>query len=270
MSHLLVIEAPGKLHVFARHLNRRKIAGRVIASRGHVMEHPGLFPVGVTAVGEETGRLPSPQMERIVKTAAGQRVVLAMDADDEGDVIARDIARAVAAVAESVERMRVSDLSPSGFDLAWAGRTPADISTLEKDAEAGDARRLFDRLVSSSATEANLPVGRCVTPAIARLAESDPVVGEVVFVSPAQDDGQPWRAVQAVRASEIEVWEARSREWVKMGGSIILSGLIAPSGPRALADTPLVYSTAIREMAVAECRHEAEMDRRQEMLSGQR
>ena len=207
---LVIIEAPGKVRSLSAVLRGLGIAADVWPTRGHLCEHSGsLWPLGILPDGSEPGRVADELRVNVLRRMALRRTVLiATDADQEGDVIARDISDVVSDVAAQVKRIHLRALDRESVCAAFA-----DLDRVSLDAAtAGDARRIIDRLIGHSFSKSGLPVGRVFSALLRCLADSDPVIGHATLTLPAQDGGRPFVVHVPVRASARAVWEQRVTE----------------------------------------------------------
>ncbi len=207
---MVVIEAPGKVAQLSRALRAVGVLADVWPTGGHFRQHAAsLWPLGILSDGSEPGRLfDQVRFAELRRHAIGRRVIVATDADQEGDVIARDVRAAVVDVAASIERVRLNALDSGSVRTAFAAASRLQSAP----AGPGDARRLVDRLIGHSFSRPGRPVGRVFSAMLKALREHDPVVGHVTLLLPATDGGAPFTASVPVTASTRALWEARARE----------------------------------------------------------
>lgn len=204
---LVVIEAPGKVAALARHLRALGHGWPVVATRGHFVRNPqSLWPLAIDSTYRERARTPVRKIARSLREQAERRVVfIATDDDAEGDVIARDVAETVSDVADRCVRVRIRAFTAAGVKEALTRIEPFDA----RAARRGDARRILDRLIGHTFSQPRAPAGRILTPLLAHLQRTDPIVARVRLVVPCADGGPPWRAEIDIRASQRELWRAR-------------------------------------------------------------
>lgn len=204
---LVVIEAPGKVRTIESALRGAGLAVDVMATGGHFCEHDAsLWPLGIAADGSEPGRIRDPIRATMLQSRGlGRRVLIATDADQEGDVIARDIAEVVRGGASAVLRMRVSSLDRESIRAAFLSATPFEVA----GALPGDARRIVDRWIGHTFSRPAQPVGRVSSALLRVLADADPVIGHVTLTLPCEDGGPPFVAQVPVTAATCDAWEAR-------------------------------------------------------------
>lgn len=237
-ADVVVIEAPGKRRAVRRALRGLGLRAEVVATGGHFWAHPrGFAPLGIDAGWIETGRSPDPEVaERLRGACAGARVWLAMDDDDEGEAIALDVARTVGAVAETLVRVRLRDLSRAGLMAAF--RAPQPFSF--EGAIPGVVRRVLDRVIGAEMAARGVRAGRVSGALLGALArEGSPVIGEVDLVVPASDGGEPWRARVPVTAETEALWRARAAELAAGRACPVAGRVLTVLGPWNFADALL-------------------------------
>lgn len=154
VANLVVIEAPGKITALTGALRRAGLSDfHVLATSGHIFEMPeGLDPVGIDHSLTEVDRAIGKQKvaDSIRDWAArADRVLVASDADQEGDVLAYDVASLLPAH-PSVHRVRLRSLDLDGVTSAFASPEPIE----ERDAWPGTTRRIVDRLIGATFSRA--------------------------------------------------------------------------------------------------------------------
>ena len=176
MQALIFIEANGKANAWRRIARSLGMTAEVIATTGHVCSFPkSLFPIGIDlARGAvlETRRRPDPEKrEAILRAVAdlpkGAAILLAMDNDVEGDVIAYDVAemihRAFPGRAETIYRVRPGPITSRGVRGALASAVSMidALDDMVHDAIPGRARAVSDRWIGATFSRiAGVPVGR--------------------------------------------------------------------------------------------------------------
>lgn len=197
---LFVLESPGKLRTLRASLASLGIAAEVTATLGHLYGNPpSLRPVAIArgddGVLQETQRgIARPNVMANLRRAieAADRVFVATDDDQEGDVIAQDIAGVVQQVrpGTDVQRLRAASLGVAGVREALGRAAPL----LASDAVPGTARRMADRLIGAAYTDfgAGVVVGR-VQSAVLGLCQAGAARRRVATASvPAADGGRPF------------------------------------------------------------------------------
>lgn len=210
---LVIIEAPGKVHRWRTLLAAIGLDATVVATGGHVCRSPpALLPHGIEVSGRTSGlglreslRRPAADRLRPVLVAmaaaarSAQRVMLATDADDEGEVIAYDVAAAAeqaGIVGMVLLRLRLQGLTPGSLQEAlrtarrwtWAAGAEAAVP--------GRCRAIFDRAIGALYSSSRGACGRVLTPLLQLLADPRPSreVGEGWFAAAAADLGRHFYA----------------------------------------------------------------------------
>lgn len=211
--HLVIIEAPGKLKSLSAVLFAAGLRDVVIvATIGHIASNPnGLNPLAITPDYRETQyalRADRANVVRDIQAAARQAdvIYLATDDDQEGDVIARDVAELVLkdhAVA-SLKRLRLRSLSANEVRHALTTVTPLE----PLHAAQGDARRCMDRLIGGLSTR-EAAVGRVQGSLLVMLDQKRPVVATATYAVADADGGADWIAqVPVFRGDPTPITEA--------------------------------------------------------------
>ncbi len=216
MKALFVIE--GKAKVGAMHAALARIhrsfnitSFEIVATKGHVArQHGSLDVLRLSTEWEELGYETDPgrhaELEQIRSAAArADRVYLACDDDQEGDVIARDVQRfALNGVPALRCRLRAIDSTALRQSLERA--VAFDPSAAVK----GDARRIVDRAVGSAFSDVSAPgnkrpVGRVFSSALAALPQSPVVLGTARVTVPCDDGGRPFAGlIPFTRVTNLE------------------------------------------------------------------
>lgn len=179
MSALTIIEAPGKIQLWKSLLLKCGVEGEVIATCGHLARYPD----DIRALGfcfrsdrngyrciDETMRRDNPQIVRAIEIAAARlkpnltSIYIASDADDEGDVIAWDVARALISSDRSlvshIRRLMPRTMTTNGMTAAIAEAIPLDPLRLAVSAIPGRSRAVIDRWIASALGSPGAAVGR--------------------------------------------------------------------------------------------------------------
>lgn len=191
---LVVIEAPGKIKRLAALLAEMGLAARVVATGGHVAGFPDdPTCLGVTLEGETPGRDWKPGAKaRLLRDIASpdvERVVIATDDDDEGDVIAWDVARLAASVGVPARRLRLGALSRDAVGAGFASLGEITAS----DAAPGLVRSMVDRVLGIGLSGSTHGCGRVLTPLLALGAAGEFRKTPVDLVLPAKKGGMPFQ-----------------------------------------------------------------------------
>lgn len=253
-KNLVVIEAPGKITSLRAALARGGLEDfEIFATGGHLMKMPdALWPIGIDDMLAETAReaRDPEQLERLrTKALACERVLVATDADQEGDVVAWDVA-CVLAKHPNVKRVRLRALD--FLDVASAFSHPEPIS--HKDAWPGTARRILDRLIGAKFSASGMPgnedvfVGRVQSALLGAVRGGAPACAKLVMTLSAADRHGPFVAEVALHAQSLQ----RAPELLRRARGL------AELGPAAIAKSvpaksfrPWSYGQAVLEIAEA-------------------
>ncbi len=196
---VIVIEAPGKISSYRKVFSHSNV--RIIATGGHFCrrENDSLSDLGISAGWQETGRLPEQYVvaQLTDKLSGATELIIATDPDQEGDVIARDIAAVARGVATAdliITRMRPFGLAAGCLHTAAINReTWTDAH--DRAAFAGDARRILDRLMGAAALSWGAGgLGRVSTRLIASISARPLLPFRGTVVLPATDGRSPFIA----------------------------------------------------------------------------
>lgn len=256
VKNLVLIEAPGKLGTLAAALKRIKLGDfHILATQGHIMDYSkDLGCLGIDAKLNETGRhVVRPQIvETIAQWAQGaERILIATDADQEGDVIAQDLMDTALTKHPRVQRVHLRSLDVSGVTHAFASAK----SMRASDAWPGAARRVLDRLIGATFGVFNglgsqqVSVGR-VQSGLLGAASSKPLpVGVATLVLPCATSREPYSArVLVCKGGEARIQDlmGRCREFASQGGVVQTGESQACASPK-----PWCYGEGVLAMAKA-------------------
>ena len=215
VRHLIIIESPGKISSLTAALRRSPIDDfHILATSGHLFELPAsLVKVGIDGELHEYGRTAKwpPLIVQIKHWAqrAG-RVLVACDADQEGDVLACDIAKLLEEVDhKNVARVRLRSLDNEGVVHAFMHPEPIRY----RDAWPGTARRILDRLIGSTfsardSSGIDLSVGRVQSAMLGAAASEKIAFGEATIALASSDGKEPFVAtIQVTAENFVEVQE---------------------------------------------------------------
>lgn len=194
MHDLFVIEAPGKARQLQELLQGLGIEALVQATKGHLYEMPKkAFPLGIdSSFRDFERRLIDPEIGlrlREAVTNAGN-VFVATDADQEGDVIAWDVAELISDINPSPFRVRLRGMEADSIREAIAGAT----SVSKKDAVPGRTRAIVDRMIGGVFSNNGVTVGRIGSALLGVVKDDAPAVQRIRLVAPSKDNGRPWTA----------------------------------------------------------------------------
>lgn len=215
MMDLVIVEAAGKRRAWENFLRRAGLPGQVIATIGHICRFPETArPVGV-GLGSgriDSGRRPDPDRVRVIRDAVsrlrdGDRILIATDADSDGDVIALDIIDIIAAhhpdKIRAAWRVRPGAMSMSALSSALNGALPVlgSIPDIMAAAVEGRARIVSDRWISAVMSPAySVPVGRVRSGMIGmvdRITDGAGIqaeTGEILMICRSGNGGVTWFA----------------------------------------------------------------------------
>lgn len=218
IKELWIIEAPGKARVLHEALKRLGMEARVFATKGHLMSFPDrLTPVGIDARLREVERKaidPARVVRMRAEAASAARVVVATDADQEGDVIAWDVADILSDIHPSPLRVRLRGMDDESILQAADEGGPV----LIEDAVPGRTRAILDRLIGATYSRNGIAVGRVGTAILGlfRPGQPDgkdvPTTMRLRLCAPAADNGKPWMADTSVQQPLDAAMAERLRE----------------------------------------------------------
>lgn len=179
MMYLAIIEAPGKTGLWKHLMSECGVKGEVIATGGHVARYPDdILSLGFSFRRNGKGRLLIEESQRkddtvivrfIAATAARLKpdlaaIYIAADDDDEGHVIAWDIARALVAsdrsLAGLIRRLVPKTMTRNGMAAAISQAVPLNPLQLAAAAIPGRSRAIMDRWIASALRSPGVTVGR--------------------------------------------------------------------------------------------------------------
>ena len=190
---LFVIEAPGKIARLTALLASLSPDAKVIATSGHIRAFPDDPKVlGITPDGETPGRNYKPgTREKLLSAFSAPdigRIVIATDDDDEGDVIAWDVANLAEASQLPVLRMRLGAITIESVRAALRELRPVT----PQDAASGMTRVMLDRALGIGLSAPTHGVGRVLTPMLELAARGEFERHPVDLVCPSERQGMPF------------------------------------------------------------------------------
>lgn len=184
---LVIVEASGKVDHLQQMLRAIGLPAKVMATLGHIGCNPKeLRPISLDADLRETAYRLNPDKERLldnIRQAAFQadKVYLATDDDQEGDVIAFDLAHALSGFEDKLQRVRLRAISEVELQRAFAAAQPLD----PQAAYHGICRRIVDRAIGATFSrfdeKAPIFTGRVQSSLLAQLDKAKPVIGTYVL-----------------------------------------------------------------------------------------
>lgn len=194
MPDLFVIEAPGKAKLLEGILRELRIDAKVQATRGHFMSMPGkLRPLGIDRRMREFMRVPSnPEVFMRLRDMAREadNLLIATDADQEGDVIAWDVHEATRDIHPLPRRVKLKGMDHASIREAIAAAGPVEKAA----AVPGRARGILDRMIGGVFGSPQVPAGRVSTAILGLVASGQPSVLKIRLAAPAKDRRRPWIA----------------------------------------------------------------------------
>ncbi len=194
MRDLFVIEAPGKARQLEELLQGLGIEAKVQATKGHLYEMPKrATPLGIDAGFRDFERkLIDPQIGQRLREAAmeSDNVFVATDADQEGDVIAWDVAELLSDIHSTPFRVRLRGMDPDSIREAIDGASLVS----KRDAVPGRTRAIVDRMIGGVFSNNGVAVGRIGSALLGVIREEAPATRRVLLVAPSKDNGRPWTA----------------------------------------------------------------------------
>lgn len=260
---LFFIEAHGKADAWSRILRDLGIHARVVATGGHICRFPDtLFPIGVDMTEgrplDPMRRLDPDSRSRLLDAIAAvpesARIIIAMDSDVEGDVIAFDTINAVLSsrpeTLSRLWRLYPGAITRAGIKRAIANAEPvARIRDRIIDAAIqGRARAVSDRWIGATfSRHAGLPVGRVKT-AMTGLAylwhrapdhtRGRPETGEVLLQARSTTGGRPFLARVPFDGTEDPAWRDRLVSITQRFRSSYVPGQVRRLEPAGAAIAP--------------------------------
>lgn len=194
MRDLFVIEAPGKARQLEELLQGLGIEARVQATKGHLYEMPKRStPLGIDSAFRDFERkLIDPEIGQRLRDAVMEaaNVFVATDADQEGDVIAWDVAELISDINSNPLRIRLRGMDPESIRAAIDGATLVS----KKDAVPGRTRAIVDRMIGGVFSNNGVAVGRIGSALLGVIQNDAPATRKVLLVAPSKDNGRPWTA----------------------------------------------------------------------------
>ncbi|CAE6794656.1 DNA topoisomerase 1 [Paraburkholderia domus] len=224
MRNLVIVEAAGKVDALRSRLKSIGLHADVVATVGHVADNPrSLNPIELDSDLRETAYAFREDrqgvIDKIRRAAFGaDRIYVATDDDQEGDVIAHDVARLLSDYADHLYRVRLRALTESELKESFGGTLSRDFDV---PAHHGICRRIVDRAIGAAFTlvdeHSAIPVGRVQSSLLASLKESPPDVGHFNAAIRMTDGKVLWANIPVAtkagldRASELAELAAQGR-----------------------------------------------------------
>lgn len=207
MSTVVIIEATGKKNTLEALLKASDFPHVihpvcVLATKGHVCRLPQDQPA-LDNYGHMTRTCVDPARRTEIATIRraaekAKSIVIATDDDDEGNVIARDVALHALSPKQTFWRCRLRALDRQSLVHALTQAICMTPSEADADAQSGDVRRLVDYAIgfglSKSVEKYRIPVGRVFSSTLMEISQKTPEKGLQTIIAPAQDGGAPFLA----------------------------------------------------------------------------
>lgn len=183
---LVIVEASGKTETLRKALRGIGIEAKVMATIGHIADNPrSLLPIALDLDLRETSYALKPERGRLIESMrqaayTADKVFLAMDDDQEGDVIAWDVSQALSDCSDKLYRARLRAVSEEELRRAFFGDLSQEFC---EPANNGICRRIVDRAIGASFSEFGTPpvyAGRVQSSLLAQLDESKPKLGDFI------------------------------------------------------------------------------------------
>lgn len=217
-SHLILIEAPGKIATLRAILDTLGVDAQVMATRGRIFDLPkdriGLDPSTLLpAEWEPVSAYRVRELQEAMQKAGS--VLIMTDDDVEGEVIAHHLVNLSGR--QDAQRVRLKGLTVESVRQALYATDTLNPHTLS----VGVARRSLDRVIgyvlSRPRPEADQGIlsgviGRIQTPLLQMAVRANPVIGWLRHDWPAADGADPWALTVPVRRCGLE--EARRMKTV--------------------------------------------------------
>lgn len=180
---IIFIESPGKIATLNNSLSEIEFDADIISTGGHLYANQkDMSQVGVNQYFKETDRSPIPERRDTIQAIANTRhryqyYLIATDPDQEGDVIAGDIANLLSG--EKIMRVHLTGLDPESVKLSLEASQQYN----DQMKWAGETRRIVDRLISYSFYDkaSGCSVGRVQSAILGSISKKPIPVAEVVL-----------------------------------------------------------------------------------------
>lgn len=194
MHDVFIIEAPGKVRVLQDLLRKVGVDAKVQATSGHICDFPREpRDLGIDQAFRPFNRiLRNPETGRYIREAVvgAKNVFIATDADQEGDVIAWDVAELISDIWPEPFRVRLKGMDEDSVRQAIVDAT----AVRKEDAVPGRTRAIVDRMIGFTLSHNGVKVGRIRTPLLGICRDEKLAVAKLRLTAPAKDGGRPWVA----------------------------------------------------------------------------
>jgi DNA topoisomerase-1 len=263
MQALIIIEAHGKANAWSRITKQIRMPSLVVATGGHVCQFPRkLFPLGIDMRKGKTldyGRKPDPEKVRdIIKAVSSVPetcpIVIAMDNDVEGDVIAYDVVEIILSHfpkrASRMVRVRPGPITTEGVRAALASAERISGRRIVNDAIHGRARAVTDRWIGSTFSKiAGVPVGRVRSAVLGstyllnrapKYLRGRPETGEITFQARSAMGGRPFVARISLTGEEDPDYVRKLMRLARRYSGLLVPGAVRPLQSLSAAIAPRI------------------------------
>lgn len=218
MPHLVIVESPGKVKSIQKYLDQiSPNQFNVVASKGHILKLEsklGFDPITLDPCYEVTPHQKPlvKQLQHLAKNS--ESVILASDADREGEAIAQHLATWLEV--PNAQRAKFKEITPQALATALQNLTPIDKNLVD----AQEVRRLMDRMIGWEVSplaalyiNPNATIGRVQTVVVLIIVEREKAISNFKVV-----DHFGVEAIFA-NAEYPKPWTATwvSKDWLKEG-----------------------------------------------------
>lgn len=234
---LVIVEASGKTAFLQKALKNIGIEARVMATIGHIYDNPKtLTPIALDRELRETSYALKEERAGLVENIrqaafSADKVFLAMDDDQEGDVIAMDMSKELSEVSGKLYRARLRAVSEEELRKAFLGELSQDF---KGPANNGTCRRIVDRAIGAAFSEFGTPpvyVGRVQSSLLAQLEKDPPQIGEFVVQAQASSAEKFVASIPVVSLAELQRLESfRKAVEAGKGAAVSVEEIEVPVG----------------------------------------
>jgi DNA topoisomerase I len=251
MKNLVIVEASGKVDSLRRELKAIGLFADVIATAGHIASNPkSLVPIELDdALRERSYGFREDRaalLEKIKRAAdAADRIFIATDDDEQGDVIAYDLSRLLADQSDKLLRARLRAITGQELESAFSGQLSRQFEPFARN---GISLRVIDRAIGATFTQVTgkdvVPVGRVQSSLLASIAEDPPVAG-IYTLEAALGDGARFRV-------QVPVHSAAERAACDQASVALAEGrgvVVGHDEIETVAAVPWGYERVVSEVA---------------------
>jgi DNA topoisomerase-1 len=193
-EELWFIESYNKVQSFQKTLLKLGFKAKVYATKGHLFTMPSkLTPIGINDSYNEYMRVPkSEDFNNFLRNYVVdfKKIVIATNADQEGDVIAWDLYELLNDMNSNIIRVSLKGMDDESVLDSITNMKPV----LKDDAIPGRTRSIIDRIIGGTFSNNGITVGRIGTAILGIVAQKKYTVWHLNLTAPAKDGGRPWIA----------------------------------------------------------------------------